>query len=267
MNVRIPLSRLREKLEAGKCVTGTAIYSCSPNMVEAAAQSGVDFIRIDSEHAWRRDDSMDNMIRAALLAGAVPIVRIDRDDPYLARKAFEIGAGGVVVSNVTSADYTRRIVDEARFPPLGRRGVGTLCLSAGWGKMPEHEWIAWSNASLLLGVMIESREAVAEIDDIMAVDGIDFALFGPADFGLSLGETEPEAIARLTADAVQHVARSARRAGKHFMLGVGLDDGNIHKAVAMGVTMLEFSHDVVMVRTALERKVAAFGAMGMAVAP
>jgi len=260
MPLRSP-NKLRQKLEAGLCVTGSAIYSYSPNIVEAVAHSGVDFVRIDSEHAWRRDDSMDHMVRAALLAGVVPIIRLDRDDPYLPRKAFEIGAGGVVVPNVRDAEDARRVVDAARFPPLGSRGLGPLSLAGEWGRRDAAEWVAYSNRELLVGIMIESAEAIPELDAIMAVPGFDFVLFGPGDFGLSLGARTPAEIAAETRKALVATARAARAAGKHMMFGVGLDDELARQCVGFGVNMIEFSHDVLMVRLALEPKVQAFGNM------
>ena len=252
-------SKLREKLRSGQCVFGTAIYSYSPNMVEAAAQSGIDFVRIDSEHAWRRDDSMDHMVRAALLAGVTPLIRIDRDDHYLARKAFEIGAGGIIVSNVTSVEEAKSIVSDARFPPVGRRGVGTLCLAGRWGQVDEQSWVDWNNREPLVGIMIESRDAVDDIEAIMAVDGIDFALFGPADYGMSLPNRDPGYLAEQKQLALARTALAARRAGKHLMFGVPLVEGTVEKAVGLGVDMVELSHDVVMVRTLLGAQIAKHG--------
>ncbi|HEY0123916.1 MAG TPA: aldolase/citrate lyase family protein [Rhizobium sp.] len=252
-------SKLRQKLQSGDCVFGTAIYSYSPNMVEAAALSGIDFVRIDSEHAWRRDDSMDHMVRAALLAGVTPLIRIDRDDHYLARKAFEIGAGGIIVSNVTSVEEAKSIVSDARFPPIGRRGVGTLCLAGRWGQVDEQAWVDWNNREPLVGIMIESADAVEDIDAIMAVEGIDFALFGPADFGMSLSNRDPAHLAEQKQLALAKTARAARRAGKHLMYGVPLLEGAVEKAVSLGVDMVELSHDVIMVRTMLGSQVAKHG--------
>lgn len=251
-------SKLREKLRAGRCVFGTAIYSFSPNMVEAAALSGIDFVRIDSEHAWRRDDSMDHMVRAALLSGVTPLIRIDRDDHYLARKAFEIGAGGIIVSNVTSVEEAKSVVCDARFPPIGRRGVGTLCLAGRWGQVDEQSWVDWNNREPLVGIMIESMRAVEDIDAIMAVEGVDFALFGPADFGMSLENRDPDHLAEQKQMALARTALAARRAGKHFMYGVPLLEGAVEKAVDLGVDMIELSHDVVMVRTMLAHQVEKF---------
>lgn len=259
-------NRLREKLAAGKCVTGTAIYSYSPNIVEAAGFSGVDFVRIDSEHAWRRDDSMDHMIRAALVSDVTPIVRIDRDDPYLARKALEIGAGGILVPNVTTADEARSVVRHARFPPLGERGLGGLCTSGEWGRRTTREWVEWSNAEPLVGIMIEHVAALDNIGEIVAVAGIDFVLFGPGDFGMSLQTWDRDRIAEETRDALAVTTRAARAAGVHVMFGVGMDDTAVDAYVALGVDMLEFSHDVVLVRAALEAKARRYGATDATVA-
>ncbi|WP_285295333.1 HpcH/HpaI aldolase family protein [Aureimonas altamirensis] len=239
-------------------MTGTAIYSYSPNMVEAAAFSGIDFVRIDSEHAWRRDESMEHMIRAALLAGVTPIVRIDRDDAYLPRKAFEIGAGGIVVPNVCTADDASRIVEDARFPPLGRRGLGSLCLSGEWGNRKTREWVEWSNGEPLVGIMIEHVDALENLDAIMAVPGIDFVLFGPGDFGVSLRSWDADYIESETRKALAQTVASARSNGKHVMFGVGMDDAAVEHHVSSGIDMLEFSHDVVIFRQALEAKVRRF---------
>ncbi len=252
-------NRLREKLNAGKCVTGTAIYSYSPNIVEAAGFSGIDFVRIDSEHAWRRDESMEHMVRAALVSGVTPIIRIDRDDSYLPRKAFEIGAGGILVPNITTADEARRLVRDARFPPVGERGLGGLCISGEWGRRETREWVEWSNAEPLVGIMIEHVDAIANLDEIMAVDGIDFVLFGPGDFGISLQSWDRDHIVAETRKALAATTRAARAAGKHVMFGVGMEDAAVQEHIALGVDMLEFSHDVVLVRAALEAKVRRFG--------
>ena len=94
-------NKVREKLARGQVAVGTAIYSHSPAMVAAAGYAGIDFVRIDTEHSWRRDDSLENMINAAIIADVVPIVRVDRDDPFLVRKVLELGAGGVLIPNVS----------------------------------------------------------------------------------------------------------------------------------------------------------------------
>ena len=251
-------NKVRAKLAAGKAVLGTAIYSSSPAMVSAAGYAGVDFVRIDTEHAWRRDESLENMIRAAIIADVVPIVRIDRDDPYLVRKVLEIGAGGILVPNIISVAETQSVVKAAKFPPFGDRGIGPLCQSGDWGRRTRDEWVQWSNTEPMIGVMIESAEAMPVIDEILAVEGLDFVAFGPSDYYMSLRDgSEADKKAQI-AEALKSTLAAAKKVGKHVVCGVSLEDDDVQAHIDMGVTMLTLSHDVVMIRKALEKKVTRF---------
>jgi 4-hydroxy-2-oxoheptanedioate aldolase len=255
MNMREP-NKVRAKLDAGKLVTGTAIYTGSPNMVEAAGYAGVDFVRIDTEHTWRRDDSLDNMIRAAHVVGAVPIVRVDRDDPYLLRKVLEIGAGGIIVPQIDTAAEAREVVRGAKFPPLGIRGSGPISQSGEWGRREVDEWIAWSNTQPLIGIMIETVDAMSELDAIVQVEGVDFVVFGPNDFKVSLTSNIDDAAKdRVVEDALRQTIKSVRAAGKHLMYSFAPTDEELDMRIEMGVTMLDLSHDVVIVRQNLQRRV------------
>jgi 4-hydroxy-2-oxoheptanedioate aldolase len=249
-------NKVRAKLAAGQRVLGTAIYSASANVVEAAGYAGIDFVRIDTEHAWRRDESLEHMIRAAVIADVVPIVRIDRDDPYLPRKALEVGAGGIIVPQVTTEADAREVVRAAKFPPMGERGVGSLCQSGEWGRRDTAEWAQWSNTEPLIGVMIESPAALLELDAILAVDGIDFVLFGPSDYAMAVGERDRGAVKTAVDEGLALTLSAARRAGKHVMLGVGIERAGIRARIEMGVTMLELGHDVAIVRNTLSALVA-----------
>ncbi len=122
------------------------MYSFSPAIMEVAGFTGLDFCRIDNEHAWRQDEGAENVIRAALLSGICPLLRVDRDNPYLVRKALEAGAGGVIVPHVHDRKDAERIVQAAKFPPSARGGTAGSAFPAsgastggpnGWsGAMP-----------------------------------------------------------------------------------------------------------------------------------
>ncbi len=79
--------RLKETIHRGETALGTCLYSFSPALIELAGFCGLDFCRIDNEHAWRQDQSTEEVLRGGLLAGLVPLLRVDRDNPYLIRKA------------------------------------------------------------------------------------------------------------------------------------------------------------------------------------
>jgi 4-hydroxy-2-oxoheptanedioate aldolase len=237
-------NKARAKLAAGQLVTGSAVFSWSPNVMEVAGYAGLDFMRIDNEHAWRQDSSLEHLIRAAVVADVVPIVRIDKDNPYLVRKALEVGAGGIIVPNISTPGEAEAVVRAAKFPPRGERGFSNNCFSGGWGAAGAAEWVEWSDTEPMIGVMVETVEAVECIDEIMAVDGLDFALFGPSDYSMALGLRRPAKNDERVQHALLKTTAAARRAGKHVMYGCGTGAEDVRQAVEAGVTMLELSNDL-----------------------
>lgn len=248
---------LRAKLASGQIVTGSVSFSWSANIVEALGLAGIDFLRIDNEHAWRQDESAEHMVRAAWGIGVCPIIRVDRDDPYMVRKALEIGAGGIIVPDVHSVADTEAVIRAAKFPPLGERGFSHNCYTGGWASADPGAWLEWNNREPLVGVMIEHPAAMEVIDDIMAVEGLDFVLFGPADFSVNLGLGRPMPKDPRVVGALERTIGAARKAGKHVMYNPGLEPAEIQRWRAAGLTMFELGSDTVMVRTTLAKGVEA----------
>jgi 2-keto-3-deoxy-L-rhamnonate aldolase RhmA len=242
-------SKLKNKLDKGQIVTGSAIFSWSPNMMEVAGYSGLDFMRIDTEHAWRRDAEIEHLIRAAYIADVVPIIRIDGNDSTLPGKIFEVGAGGIIVTGIETVEAATQLVLHSKFPPRGTRGYSGNCWSGGWGAEAGMKWVEWSNRELLIGIMVENPETMDNVTDIMAVDGIDFALFGPADYSMALGLGKPSKNNKDVQNALQRTVSAARKTGKHVMYNPGIKWEEIDKAVKMGVTMIEIGNDLGVARS------------------
>jgi 4-hydroxy-2-oxoheptanedioate aldolase len=257
-------NRLRAKLKGGAIATGSMVFSWSPNVVEAAGSSGVDFVRIDAEHAWRQDAMLEHLARAAAAVGVVLMVRIDRENPQLVRKALEIGAGAVLVANVRSVEEAEDVARAAKFPPRGVRGFSGYCRSAGWNAMPAADWVRWSDSEPMIGIMIEDVAAMASIDEIMAVDGVDFANFGPADFSFSLGLPAPARRDPRVEGALKRTVEAARRCAKHVMCNVPAAADEIARHVAMGLTILELGNDLDAVRLTLKEAMKAVPAPAFA---
>jgi len=227
------------------------IFSWSPNVVEAAGLSGIDYVRIDAEHAWRQDSMLEHLARAAASAGVELMVRLDRDNPYLVRKALEIGAGCVLVANIRTLDEARTVAAAGKFPPQGTRGFSSYCRSGQWNAVPAAEWLAWSNSQPMIGIMIEDPVGLDAVDDMMAVEGIDFVNFGPADYALNLGLAAPDRLNPRVLDGLQRTIDAARRAGKHAMCNVPPDREVIAQHLGMGLTMIEIGNDLDYIRAAL----------------
>ncbi len=241
-------NKLRKKLGAGELVTGTVLYSWSPNVVDAAGYAGLDFIRLDLEHTFSTYTSMEHIMRACYIADVVPIMRVDKETIHMVRKALEVGAGGVLVPDVESVAEVEEIVAETKFPPVGKRGYSGNILAAGFGARGGKDWVEFSNAEPMVGVMIENVHAMQCIEDICAVEGLDFVQFGPSDYSMSLGLGKPDWNHPDVQDAIQKTVTVAREAGKHIALGVGQDQGKIQNALDMGIDMLELANDLGVVR-------------------
>lgn len=247
-------TKLKEILREGKVAFGTCIYSFSPNLVELAGYSGLDFCRIDNEHAWRQDAILEHMMRGGVIGDIVPLVRVDRDNPYLIRKVLEIGAGGVIIPNVENAEEVKKVVSAAKFPPCGIRGYGGLCFSGGYGTKAGRNWIKWSNEETLVGVMIENRQAVENIDSIMSVEDLDFVLFGPADYSISIGLPAPKKNHPEVQDAIKRTIESANKHGTYVMIGVSSPwDEEAKKYIDLGCRMIEIGHDYTVLREVWQR--------------
>ena len=251
-------NKLKEIIEGGEVALGTCVYSFSPAVVELAGFSGLDFCRIDNEHAWRQDESAENLLRAGFCADIVPLLRIDKDNPYLVRKALEAGAGGVIVPHVNTPQQAATIVDAAKFPPRGSRGYGGICFSGKWGADGGVEWMEWSNRETLVIPMIEDVSAIPYLDGILGVDGVDGVFFGPADFSISAGVPLQVEHQRVQ-DALKRTIDAALNHRKFVIYGVKYPYWETALAAKeMGVNAVEIGHDLSILGTIWKKTVQGF---------
>ncbi len=177
---------LKKKLAERK-VFGMQIMSGSPAAVETLARNGYDYALIDAEHTAMDVTDLKDMILAARMHGISPIARVTGPYPVEIRKAFEMGAEGVIIPHIKTKEEMELCVRSAKFPPLGRRGYDCAVRSAGYGagEYDADAYITNSNNSEMVIPMAEDYEFMDNIDEILSVPGIDAVSFGPADFALS----------------------------------------------------------------------------------
>jgi 4-hydroxy-2-oxoheptanedioate aldolase len=182
----------RALLAAGKPALGAWLQLGSvPAARLLAAQGLADWLLVDFEHA-----PVDPGTAAAIL-GAVadvsggrvtPLARVATGTMACVKHALDAGAQGIIVPMVHGPDEVREAVRWARFPPEGERGAGALLAHLGFGAA-RPEYLRRANAEILVGVQIETREALLEVREILAVPGVDFCFVGPNDLHLALGLT------------------------------------------------------------------------------
>jgi 2-keto-3-deoxy-L-rhamnonate aldolase RhmA len=164
---------------------GTWITSASPLVAEAVGHAGFDWGVVDMEHTPL--DLMDviHMLQAVAATKMVPVVRVPWNEPVMVKRVLDAGAQTLLFPFVQSADEARRAVAATRYPPQGIRGMSSMSRGSRFGTNPNY--VNTANASIGVIVQLETAPAVAQLDAIAAVEGIDAIFLGPADLSASMG--------------------------------------------------------------------------------
>jgi 4-hydroxy-2-oxoheptanedioate aldolase len=202
-------TRLPELLRGSRPLLGAFVGIPAPALVEMCGHAGFDFVIIDNEHGPAGIESTENMLRAARGAGIIPVVRTLEADIL---RILDIGASAIQVPQVNTAEQARRIVAAAKYPPVGNRGAAFSTRAAGYGFFGGDQHIKASNEGTSVIIMAETRAAIENIDEIVAVPGVDAVFFGPNDLSFSLGYPgqmqHPEVVG-----AIEHGVTRALAAG------------------------------------------------------
>ncbi len=180
------LNSFKEKCKAGETVYGPFMKTGDPAFVEIAGLAGFDFVILDMEHGPVSFENLQNLVRAAIISGAVPIVRTSDSSDISIGRALDIGAYGVQVPQISTAREARSVVRAARFYPSGERGVCRFVRAAAYSSMKGEDYFNGANQALVI-LQLEGRKAIDNLDEILAVEGIDLVFIGPYDLSQSLG--------------------------------------------------------------------------------
>ena len=202
------VATFRTRLQRGDRLLGTIVSIAAPEAVEILADSGFDWLFIETEHAPIGPLELQRMIIAAR---DVPcVVRLPNHDEIEIKRALDAGAAGIIVPQVNTAAQARAIVAFAKYPPAGRRGVG-LARANGYGYQVA-DAVARANAETAIIVQAEHIDAVNNIEEIVQVPGVDTVFVGPYDLSASMGKlgqlSDPAVVA-----AIARVRDTARKAG------------------------------------------------------
>lgn len=202
---------LKRKLREGKTVYGLFCSIPAPVLVEMIGCAEFDFVIIDTEHVLINPETLENMIRAAETANLTPLVRVADSHPGTILRVLDSGAQGVVVPHVQSREQAESIVRYSRYHPLGMRSLNSGRPGA-FGKNDLVAYLQRANEEIMVVPMIESREGVDQIDDILSVPGIDMVLEGAADLSQSYG-TPWQTRGEVVRSALHRIQSAAERHG------------------------------------------------------
>jgi len=248
------IGALARKIAEHQPVLSAWISGTDTGFAETLVREGFDAALFDMQHGATDIDLAMRGIATVALAGKPAIIRIPVGEFQTASRVLDAGAAAVVAPMINSAQEAMQFADFMKFPPLGKRSWGpgrALTLS---GLEPQ-AYLATANAFQLAIAMIETREALAALDDILSVPGIDGVFVGPADLSIALshGTLNPQSGAVM--DALTHIAYRAHAHGK-FASGFGLNGSHARMLIETGFLLASISTDAAFLRAGARAELA-----------
>jgi 4-hydroxy-2-oxoheptanedioate aldolase len=191
-----------------------------PNSLSAEimANAGWDAITIDMQHGAVPHGEIVPMLQAISTTNVTPLVRVPWNEPGIIMRVLDAGAYGIICPMVNTVKEAKALVAATRYPPLGARSNGPFRAMIYGGA----DYVQHANKEILVFAMIETTEAIKNLDEILKVEGIDGAYVGPSDLSLSMGEAPSLApTAKKVIDGIKLIAERAAKAG--LIAGVHCD--------------------------------------------
>ncbi len=243
--------RFRQRLLAGERLIGSFLKTPTPHATEILGSVGFDFVVIDEEHAPIDRGATDMILLGARAAGIEALVRVPSFSAADILSALDCGASGVLVPHVASVAKAKEVVAACRYRN-GVRGFSPSGRAGNYGAAGLWAHIDSQDASIAVIAMIEDREALADIDAIVKVEGLDAVFIGRGDLAVALGASslaDPDLRA-----AVAKIMMAAKAAGKPICMMVGQAE-DIPELEALGATAFVNNSDQGLMKrmAALER--------------
>ncbi|MGE0826669.1 MAG: HpcH/HpaI aldolase/citrate lyase family protein [Candidatus Binatia bacterium] len=243
---------LKKTLQSGGVALGTLLWDTrGRGVVHTLARAGMDYVMICTEHSSYNLETVVDLIAHSQAAGISPVVRIPDLEYQSVTRLLDSGCQSLIVPHVKTGAEVRRFIEMAKYHPEGKRGMAILC-----GANTEYEDIdplaamAHANANTLLGVIIETKEAVENAEEIL-IPGIDLCLVGHQDLAQNLGipgqYSHPrvrEANARVNALCKERHIATAGAVNK---------PENMQAVVASGAQYLLYGTDLILMRREAQR--------------
>lgn len=207
-----PGAVLRRRILATETLFGVWASLGSPGSAELLGRAGYDWVVVDLEHGYTTESELLAHLTAIEGSGSVALVRPQSGERLRIGRALDMGAAGIVVPRLDTAEQVREAVTFLRYPPTGQRGVALLTRGARLGTV-DHAGVAGLNDDIVGIVQIESPSALAAADELASIDGVDVLFVGPADLSHSLG-IPGQFSNPIYQDALRAVVAACRKHGK-----------------------------------------------------
>jgi 2-dehydro-3-deoxyglucarate aldolase/4-hydroxy-2-oxoheptanedioate aldolase len=207
----LPVNQFKRAITSGKRPVGAWLSSGSPATAEALGFTGFDFLVVDTEHTPVDVPQMADILRAIAGTPAQAIVRPPWNDMVMLKRVLDAGAQSLLLPFVQNEDEAKRAVAFTRYPPAGVRGVAGTHRASRYGTVPNYVKVAANELCVI--VQIETLAALARLEAIAAVDGVDSIFVGPNDLAASMGHVGDMGHGAVQ-EKVEFAAKECRRLGK-----------------------------------------------------
>ena len=251
--MELPVNKFKHALKAGTPQIGIWSSLSSHIVAELLAHAGFDWVLLDTEHSPNELPMVQQQLQAMHGGAATPIVRVPWNDMVMIKRYLDIGAQSLLLPYVQTVEEAKNAVAYTRYPPEGVRGVAGATRAVGYGRIKDYHKTAHQELCLL--VQVETRKAMANIDAIAAVEGVDGVFIGPNDLSADMGYLgnwqHPEVW-----KVMEAAAKKIRQAGKAPGILVGEADGK--RCLDMGYLFVAVGSDVGMLATGADALAAKF---------
>lgn len=235
------MNPIKSTISAGRASIGTWIQLGHPGIAEVLSGIGFDWIAADMEHSDITMNQFAHLCRGMYGRGPVPLARVKENDDLSIRQVLDLGARGVIVPLVNNADEATNAVAAAKYPPVGVRGFA-FTRSNDYGAGFD-SYVREANDDVLVIAMVETREAVENVESILDVDGLDGIFLGPYDLSGSYGipgKVDDPILKTAFRRCVEACASKGKSAGIHI---VSPQDSAIEEAIRSGFTFIALGID------------------------
>ena len=242
--MELPVNHFKHALKAGKPQIGIWSSLCSNIVADILANSGFDWVLLDTEHSPNELPMVLTQLHAMQGGSANPVVRVAWNDMVMIKRFLDIGAQSLLLPYVQSVEEAKNAVISMHYPQAGMRGVAGGGRAQGYGRIKDYHKKAAGELCLL--VQVETRKAMASIDAIAAVEGVDGVFIGPNDLSADmgyLGNWQHPEVWKVMEDAAKRI----RKAGKAPGILVGEADGQ--RCIDMGYLFVAVGSDIGLLRT------------------
>lgn len=246
--MKMPSNVFKRQLQAGQPQTGIWLGLASAYAAEIAATAGFDWLLLDAEHTPNELSSLLAQLQVLAAYDSHPVVRPPTGDAVLIKRYLDIGVQNLLIPMVETAEQAAELVAATRYPPRGIRGVGhVLARASRWGQVDDY--LSRADDEICLILQVESPQALANLEAIAAVDGVDGVFIGPADLSASMGYLgnagHPDVIAAIN-DAIAKIRAAGKAAGI-----VTVDEQAARNYLAAGCTFVGVGIDTLLYADAL----------------